>query len=137
MNPRAQTQTNILRCGTATIIVRCGTDTTEDFTVHENLITAASKFFKAALSHDWKEKFDRLIKLPDILPDDFRLYVRWLYTNSLFPSARADIDTINIMSQAGLGQFQPREDELVSDQWPELFAIGSYLESPAFLDGHD
>jgi hypothetical protein len=51
--------------------------------VHEDIITARSLFFKKALSGNWKEAEDRMVKLPEDDPMTFRRYVHLLYTNAL------------------------------------------------------
>lgn len=43
-----------------------------------------SDFFDAALSHDWKEKLERKIKLPYQDPEAFVIYTKWLYTGRLY-----------------------------------------------------
>jgi hypothetical protein len=58
-------------------------DQLQTFDVHEDIITARSPFFKKAMSGDWKEAQDRLVKLPDDNPAIFQLYVHLLYTNML------------------------------------------------------
>jgi hypothetical protein len=50
------------------------------FAVHEDLLLTEGLFFKAALSHDWKEKQDRTIKLPYCHPSTFNIYAKWLYS---------------------------------------------------------
>lgn len=71
----------IRRYGTKTIDIEAGEDPTEKFTVHDKLFSASSEFCHTMLDKDWKEREENRIKLPDIEPDDFRMYVRWLYTN--------------------------------------------------------
>jgi hypothetical protein len=58
-------------------------DKLQTFHVHEDLLTARSPFFKKALSGNWKEAQDRLVKLPEDDPVTFQRYVHLLYTDAL------------------------------------------------------
>lgn len=60
-----------------------GTDRPVTFCVHEELLRASACFFKAALSHDWKEARSRTISLNSDEPEIFRLYMHWLYRGTL------------------------------------------------------
>ncbi|KAF2659813.1 hypothetical protein K491DRAFT_755119 [Lophiostoma macrostomum CBS 122681] len=71
----------ILDLGTKVITVRVGQEPSHtDFTVHESLIRKSSPFFEAALSRQWREATERLVKLPEADAQAFKLYVHWLYT---------------------------------------------------------
>jgi hypothetical protein len=60
-----------------------------DFTVHGELICGSSEFFRNALSREWRESKERLVKLPSRQPKAFQLYVQWLYTGRLHLSPRS------------------------------------------------
>lgn len=51
--------------------------------VHESLIRSKSHFFAAALSQDWKEAQEKVVRLPDDRPDIVKLYIKWLYSGKL------------------------------------------------------
>ncbi|KAM0704432.1 hypothetical protein Q7P35_008666 [Cladosporium inversicolor] len=53
------------------------------FAVHKDVICATSKFFRAACSTRWLKIGERFIRLPDIQPSDFRVYVHWSYRGNL------------------------------------------------------
>ncbi|CAK3775086.1 btb poz domain containing [Lecanosticta acicola] len=53
------------------------------FMVHEHVICAKSKFFEAISRNDWKERQDRVVRLPEVLPYCFALYIHWLYTGTI------------------------------------------------------
>lgn len=44
------------------------------------MLRTNSAFFKAALSHDWREREEGLVTLLEDDPSAFELYVSWLYT---------------------------------------------------------
>lgn len=48
--------------------------------VHKSLICASSPFFKAACSGTWKESEEKVVRLPEQLPDSFEVYLHMLYT---------------------------------------------------------
>ncbi|KAK3379109.1 hypothetical protein B0T24DRAFT_610717 [Lasiosphaeria ovina] len=48
------------------------------FTIHENLISESSPFFKAAFRGEFGER-NGVLELPDDDPDAFELFVGWLY----------------------------------------------------------
>jgi hypothetical protein len=82
---RRVTSASRTRLGSSFITFRVGQGVTEDFTIHENLVTARSEFVRVALSRDWKEARERVIELPDDLPDAFETYQRSLYTDITRP----------------------------------------------------
>ena len=47
------------------------------------MICATSKFFRAACSTRWLKDGERVIRLPDVQPPDFQVYVHWSYTGDL------------------------------------------------------
>lgn len=55
----------------------------KEFDIHEAMLTSRSSFFKAALSGDWAEAKDRVVKLPQDEPAVFQSYTHFLYTDIL------------------------------------------------------
>lgn len=53
------------------------------FYVHEGLIRAHSPFFDVALNKVWREGAERIIKLPEEVPEVFKKYIQWLYSNQI------------------------------------------------------
>ena len=47
------------------------------------MICATSKFFRAACSTRWLKEGERVVRLPDVQPPDFQVYVHWSYTGNL------------------------------------------------------
>lgn len=93
-----------IRLGAKTLTFRVGTDTPRDFVVHESLIVHRSDFVNLALSNDWKEARERLIPLPDDLPETFELYQQWLYSKVIasnhFGDAQLDGKEYAVLVQA-------------------------------------
>ena len=58
--------------------VGAGTDF-RTFVVHGTCLTSRSLFFKKALSRDWREGEERLVKLPEDKSDTFELYLQCVY----------------------------------------------------------
>ena len=54
-------------------------DLEASFHVPESLLTEKSEFFQAACRNEWKEATSRVIKLPEVEPDIFSLYLFWVY----------------------------------------------------------
>ena len=52
------------------------------FVVHKSLICASSAFFKAACSGTWKENEEKIVRLPEQLPESFEVYLHMLYTGT-------------------------------------------------------
>ncbi|KAF2183752.1 hypothetical protein K469DRAFT_582036, partial [Zopfia rhizophila CBS 207.26] len=50
-------------------------DNDETFVVHQTLLWMHSALFEAALSKQWKERSGKAVKLPDIQPNTFRIYL--------------------------------------------------------------
>ncbi|KAE9979957.1 hypothetical protein EG328_000602 [Venturia inaequalis] len=58
------------------------------YTVHETIIRAESPFFEAALSKEWKESEERVVRLPEQYPEAFDIYMRWIYSGKLILEGR-------------------------------------------------
>jgi hypothetical protein len=58
-------------------------DLAASFHVPEILLTEKSEFFQAACRNEWKEATSRVIKLPDVEPCIFNLYLFWVYRGKL------------------------------------------------------
>ncbi|KAH6871414.1 hypothetical protein B0T10DRAFT_533557 [Thelonectria olida] len=54
------------------------------FSVHENLISAASEIFKKCMGGNWKEGKNRSVRLESQDPEVFQIYLHWLYCHT-FP----------------------------------------------------
>lgn len=106
------------------------------FSVHENLIRASSIFFDKALSGNWKESHERVIKLPEDEPEVFAIYVHWLYfrTFAVFrgkPDALESVDHLRLAKAFVLG------DKLL-DQEVQDAVMDAFVESMSTPDknGH-
>ena len=53
------------------------------FWIYKDLICFRSPFFENALSHNWKESEDNVIRLPEDEPEIFDLYVQVLFTGKI------------------------------------------------------
>lgn len=51
----------------------------KSYAVHEKLLRSASNYFEAALSRDWKEANEKTVKLDDVDPYFFEVFLAWLY----------------------------------------------------------
>jgi hypothetical protein len=60
----------------------------EHFVVHQSFLCAKSQYFVKALSGSFQEAITRFIRLPDISPVLFRIFVAWLYHGDLGYSPR-------------------------------------------------
>ncbi|KAF1844372.1 uncharacterized protein K460DRAFT_163263 [Cucurbitaria berberidis CBS 394.84] len=52
----------------------------DKFFVHAHLLELSSGFFQKALNKEWKEGQERVVRLPNVDVDVFRIYAKWLYT---------------------------------------------------------
>jgi hypothetical protein len=68
---------------TAIIDVVVGTSPERRWVVHEQLLTSASRFAKAALALPFKEREERTLRLPEEDPDVFDQFVKYLYTSAI------------------------------------------------------
>lgn len=55
----------------------------EHFVVHQSLICDKSRYFAKALSGSFQEGITRFVRLPDVSPILFRIFVAWLYHGKL------------------------------------------------------
>lgn len=54
-------------------------NTSETFTVHEDLLKMYSVFFRSCLDSNFKEANAKCVELPEDEPRDFEVVVNWLY----------------------------------------------------------
>ncbi|KAH0014703.1 hypothetical protein KCU78_g8534, partial [Aureobasidium melanogenum] len=55
----------------------------EHFVVHQSFLCAKSQYFFKALSGSFQEGITRFIQLPDVSPIIFRIFVAWIYHDTL------------------------------------------------------
>ena len=108
---------NTVQLGSAIVTFKVGKEHPDarDFVVHENVVSQRSEFVRLSLSKDWKEAHERVIRLPDDLPETFELYQQWLYTNKI-PS-----------DHFGKGQQDCQEYKVL---------VRAYLLGERFMDSH-
>lgn len=109
-------------------------ETEEALVVHEDLLRSNSAFFDAALSHDWKEKEQRIVKLPDVKPETFSVYAKWLYTRRFFVMTDNDNlkDTDDDSTEKSKNQIETYETELA--RIFDVYSMGDYLQDSDFKD---
>ncbi|KEQ60676.1 uncharacterized protein M437DRAFT_53841 [Aureobasidium melanogenum CBS 110374] len=66
----------------------------EHFVVHQSFLCAKSQYFSKALSGSFQESITRFVQLPDVSPIIFKIFVAWVYhdTLSYLPSDEKTID---------------------------------------------
>lgn len=108
--------------GDKAIIVRVGKEPDHtNFTIHENLLRKASPFFEAALSRDWKESQETVVKLPNGFAPSFQVFTQWLYANRVY--AKCVLDGYSDLNE-GVG-------------WAisvSSYLLGDYLQVSEFKD---
>lgn len=52
----------------------------QQFILYQDVVCAKSKFFKAACSKKWREGQEKVVRLPEVQPDNFKAYCGWLYS---------------------------------------------------------
>lgn len=57
------------------------------FSIHENLLSGISDFFRSAFNSGFKESLEDKLTMPEDDPHSFELFVRWLYIRTLTPTA--------------------------------------------------
>jgi hypothetical protein len=96
------TLTIICSYGRETIIaVLVGPDEHE-FAIHKDVVCAKSGFFCAACSTAWTEGREKVVRLPEVEPEVFRVYVDWAYTDALVFEADSSLKPANETSSRGI-----------------------------------
>jgi hypothetical protein len=62
----------------------------KEIPVITSIATRSSKFFQAAMQHDWKEAHEKRVPLPETKVDVFEGYLQWLCTGQI---TLADLDS--------------------------------------------
>jgi hypothetical protein len=112
------TSSKLCRFGKSTVLVQVGQRS--EHKVDEKLLRNSSSFFKAALSHEWKESQARIIDLPTIEPETFQAYLDWLHTHRVYVSTSLDPSP---------DQRQQEMDKLI-----DAYILGDYLQDIDYID---
>jgi hypothetical protein len=91
----------------------------KEIPVITSIAVRSSKFFKAALEHDWKEAREKRVSLPETRVEAFEGYLQWLYTGQItFTNA------------------DPNPDPTLTHHWfiqsVYFFVLGDYLDDLKF-----
>jgi hypothetical protein len=97
----------------------------DEFFIHEELVRASSTFFEDALSKDWEEKQERMVRLPGVDIEAFHIYVKWLYSGRFYAVKEGDKD-INKRT----GSRMDRELK----RWSRCYELGNFLQDVDFKD---
>lgn len=69
------------------------------YNVQKAFLTYYSGYFSKALNGTWKEARDKVVRLADIEPAIFNLFIEWLYTQNLPNLTTLDANEINASNQ--------------------------------------
>ncbi len=110
------------------------------FLIHSSFLSAASTFFKAAITGKFKEATTNEIKLPEESAETFEHFVRWLYggcKEDLTPTEDPSICGAKIKRIIDLYIFADKIDcqELKQEMVRELYHL--VVESRPFAYNHD
>jgi hypothetical protein len=85
------------------------------FSIHESIICAQSDFFLRAMSGNWLEQEDRLVKFPEDDPEIFAIYINLVYTEQTATSPSVS----------------PREQKTINDEYvllAKLYVLAEKLQ---------
>lgn len=85
---------------------------------HKDVLIESSDFFRAASNLLWKEGKERLVRLPDVAPTTFEVYIGWLYT-----------DEVDIADAEATQDVREDFDLLIA-----CFALGDMLQDVHFMN---
>jgi hypothetical protein len=91
------------------------------YQLHKALLTHHSGYFRAALKKTWREGMEGLVKLEDVDPVAFDIFVNWIYTRQLPDPKQWSEDLPDI----------PREGE--DDNWYVTDLVKAYVFGDRFL----
>lgn len=101
-------------------------DEEQKFLVHKDIICNKSDFFRAAVTGPWKEGKTGVVRLPEVLPAVFEVYVGWLYTDQ--------VDVATLLQADGNKRTRDSEElsdaehRGVIDALISSFALGTMLQ---------
>ena len=75
------------------------------FVMHKDIAIRHSSFFKAALSHDWKEAQEKQISLRDCELEIFEGYLQWVYTGEVAYCSEGYKQALELVKLWILGDF--------------------------------
>ncbi|THZ61392.1 hypothetical protein D6C86_04409 [Aureobasidium pullulans] len=109
----------------------------ERFVVHKALLCNKSKYFTKALTGSFEESKTGIVKLDDVSPVLFRIFVTWLYDNVIRYTAPDDSHNLeedlgSIKSCDTCSQNAPDRDGDVPSTWPYCALIELYLFGDRF-----
>lgn len=100
--------------------------------LYKNIACDSSEFFRAAVNGCWKESKEKVVRLPEIEPHVFEVYVGWLNTG--------EVDVLSTLRDDGTTEVVHYED-VPQDEASDLdralikaFALGDMLQDATFRD---
>ncbi|TIA42031.1 hypothetical protein D6C78_01337 [Aureobasidium pullulans] len=109
----------------------------ERFAVHKALLCNKSKYFTKALTGSFEESKTGIVKLDDVSPVLFRIFVTWIYDNVIRYTAPDDSHNLEedfeSIKDCSIGnRNEPDRDGDVPSTWPYWALIGLYLLGDRF-----
>ncbi|KAK3717457.1 hypothetical protein LTR37_005847 [Vermiconidia calcicola] len=83
-------------------------------TVPKCILTRSSDFLAACCKGEWKEAKTKTIKLPEIDPDSFSIYLQWLYKSELVTVEQGCHDEAGVRDLSGDEKFRIAGKELMA-----------------------
>nr|XP_039255365.1 uncharacterized protein LOC120332228 [Styela clava] len=82
----------------------------ESFPVHQNILIAASDYFRAMLSHDTKERQEGVVDMKEVEPDAVKLCIEFMYTGATTVTMEM---VENLLPAAGIMQLNALSENCV------------------------
>ena len=95
----------------------------ERYILHQNAAVQSSDFLATAMNGRWLESEDKIIRLPDIEPGDFKVYANWLYTRELTIEANGGLGTLKSIGS---------KVNVKYGQIMDLYVLGLFLLDASF-----
>ncbi|TID26589.1 hypothetical protein E6O75_ATG01082 [Venturia nashicola] len=106
----------------------------EGFTVHKDLLTAVSPYFKAAFEGGFKEAKNKSVPISDATPLQFRLFLNWIYFRRLPKHSNSNLGGPDCTTCKGA--CKPSNIQ-VTDLDPIADIHKNYPEFPELSEGKD
>lgn len=104
------------------ITVLVGEEETQ-FVLHKTFVSNHSEFFNKACNSEWKESIEAVVRLPEIEPHVFGVYIGWLYTGCIDVSKDAE-EAKDLEYKPGM---EVEDDDAIRETLVSSYTLGDAL----------
>jgi hypothetical protein len=101
------------------------------YVLHKNFVCSKSDFFRAAMEGEWKESKEKVVRLPNVQPATFTIYIGWIYAGILDLQSEPEPPQRSSASKVP----NPEVANATFDTLVDAYALGEMVQDAGFRNG--